>query len=186
MAFKPRLTKEDHALIKEMALRGEKLEVIANAVSVPVSRQRIKQITLKLGIDSFGIRRVQKEAELQDKMFKKWGVNWKDKTTRKNYIYQEMRAKYRAKKANAIRSGVEFSVSFGELEFPTHCPVLGIELDYFADGRAENAVTFDRLDSSKGYVSGNVAIISWRANRIKNNGTAEEHQKIADFMRSAV
>jgi hypothetical protein len=186
MGFKPRLTTKDHQLIEEMALRGEKLEVIANSLSVPVTRQRIKQITSKLGIDSFGIRRVQKESELHDKMFKKWGANWKDKTTRKNYIYQEMRAKFRAKKANAVRTGIEFSINFGELEFPTHCPVLGIELDYFANGRAENAVSFDRLDSSKGYIPGNVAIISWRANRIKNNGTAEEHQKIADFMRSAV
>jgi hypothetical protein len=186
MSFKPRLTKEDHQLIEEMALRGEKLEVIAKSLSIPVTRQRIKQITLKLGIDSFSIRRVQKDAELHDKMFKKWGSNWKDKTTRKSYIYQEMRAKFRAKKANAMRVGIEFNVNFGDLEFPTHCPVLGIELDYFADRRAENAVSFDRLDSSKGYVHGNVAIISWRANRIKNNGTAEEHQKIADFMRSAV
>ena len=186
MPYKTRLTKEDHELIKEMALRGEKLEVIAKSLSVTVSRQRIKQITLKLGIDSFGIRREQKEIELHDKMFKKWGANWKDKTTRKDYIYQEMRAKFRAKKANAIRTGVEFTINFGDLEFPTHCPVLGIELDYFANGRAENAVSFDRLNSSKGYIPGNVAIISWRANRIKNNGSAEEHQKIADFMRSVV
>jgi hypothetical protein len=27
-------------------------------------------------------------------------------------------------------------------------------------------------------------VMSWRANRIKNDGTSQEHQQIADFMRS--
>jgi hypothetical protein len=93
-----------------------------------------------------------------------------------------MREKYRLKKANANRSGKEFTIAFGELDFPTHCPILGIELDYFSEGRQENSPSFDRFDPSKGYVSGNVAVVSWRANRIKNDGTADEHQKIADWM----
>jgi hypothetical protein len=61
-----------------------------------------------------------------------------------------------------------------------------MELDYFSDSRTENSVTFDRIDPSKDYISGNVVIISWRANRIKNDGTAEEHQKIADFIKAAL
>ena len=179
MSFKPRLTKEDRQLIKTLALQGEKLEVIAKSVSTPVSRQRIKQITQQLNIDSFEIRR---EKELNDKMFKKWGPQWDNKEHRKSLIYQTMREKFRKKKANATKTGTEFTVNFGELEFPTHCPILGIELDYFAENRSENTVSFDRIDSNKGYVSGNVVVISWRANRIKNDGTADEHQKIADFL----
>lgn len=182
MVFKARLTTQDHALIKEMALRGEKLETIAKAVSVPVSRQRIKQLTKVFNIDSFSIRQEHREKEQTDKMFKKWGPQWGNKEHRKSLIYQTMREKFRKKKANAIRNGFEFTVDFGELVFPTHCPILGIELDYFAENRAENTVSFDRIDSSKGYVAGNVVVISWRANRIKNDGTADEHQKIADFL----
>lgn len=182
MGFSKKLTKEDHLLLKEMALRGEKLEDIAKAMSTPVSRQRIKQITLQYGIDSFSIRQEQREKDKADTMFKKFGHRWKDKDHRKSFIYQEMRAKFRAKKANAKRAGWEFEIDFGDLEFPTHCPILGIELDYFADGRAENSVSFDRINSDIGYVKGNVIIISWRANRIKNDGSAEEHQKIADFL----
>lgn len=182
MPFKPRLTKEDKQLIKTMALAGEKLETIAKAVSTPVSRQRIKQITQQLNIDSFAIRQEQNQKELNDKMFKKWGPQWDNKEHRKSLIYQTMREKFRKKKANALRSGVEFTVEFGELTFPTHCPILGTELDYFAEHRAENTVSFDRINPSKGYVSGNVVVISWRANRIKNDGTADEHQKIADFL----
>ena len=182
MSFKSRLTPQDHALIKEMALRGEKLEVIAQSVSSPVSRQRIKQLTKVFNIDSFDIRRKQNEKELNEKMFKKWGPQWDNKEHRKSLIYQTMRDKFRKKKANALREGKEFTVDFGELTFPTHCPILGIELDYFNETKGENTVSFDRIDSRKGYISGNVVVISWRANRIKNNGTADEHQKIAEFL----
>jgi hypothetical protein len=31
-------------------------------------------------------------------------------------------------------------------------------------------------------VKGNVEVMSWRANRIKNNGTPEEHRKIANYL----
>lgn len=182
MVFKARLTPQDHTIIKEMASRGEKLETIAKAVSVPVSRQRIKQLTKVFNIDSFSIRQERLEKEHTDKMFKKWGASWANKEHRKSLIYQTMREKFRKKKANAIKLGYEFTVDFGELTFPTHCPILGTELDYFTETIQENSVSFDRIDSTKGYITGNVVIISWRANRIKNDGTADEHQKIADFL----
>jgi hypothetical protein len=79
--------------------------------------------------------------------------------------------------------GWEFTITMDDLVWPSHCPVLGIELDWFSPRVAENSPSFDRIDSSKGYVPGNVRIMSWRANRIKNDGTAEEHEKIASWMR---
>jgi hypothetical protein len=182
MPFKSTLTKTDLDVIKSLALKGEKLRTIALAVNNKVSYQRIQQLLKSFGIDSFNIRRKQNEAELNEKMFKKWGSKWNNKEHRKSLIYQTMREKFRKKKANATKTGAEFTVDFGELTFPTHCPILGIELDYFAENRAENTVSFDRIDSNKGYISGNVVVVSWRANRIKNDGTADEHQKIADFL----
>ena len=50
-------------------------------------------------------------------MFKKFGHRWNDKDHRKSFIYQEMRAKFRAKKANAKRAGWKFEIDFGDLEF---------------------------------------------------------------------
>lgn len=37
--------------------------------------------------------------------------------------------------------------------------------------------------TKKGYVKGNITVISNKANRIKNNGTAEEHEAIAKWLR---
>lgn len=65
---------------------------------------------------------------------------------------------------------------------PTHCPVLGLELDYSGAGKP-NAVSIDRTDSARGYVPGNVVIMSRRANTLKNNATVEELQKVLDYMR---
>lgn len=66
---------------------------------------------------------------------------------------------------------------------PTHCPILGIELDYTAFGRSENAPSLDRLNPSLGYTKENTIICSWRANRIKNDGNSEEHEKIAHYLK---
>jgi hypothetical protein len=48
----------------------------------------------------------------------------------------------------------------------------------------DNAPTLDRINNSCGYVPGNVAVISWRANRIKCDATPEELRRIADYVTS--
>jgi len=89
------------------------------------------------------------------------------------------------KKANMKKNGVEFTVGWGDIHWPTHCPVLGLELDYFCDGEDRDKwASFDRIDCTKGYVPGNVGILSMKANRIKDQGTAEQHRKIADYIDS--
>lgn len=92
-------------------------------------------------------------------------------------------SRFQRKRVNARCTGFEWDLIFQDVIWPTHCPILGLELDYFAESRKENSVSFDRTDPHKGYIKGNVQIISWRANRIKNDGTEEEHRKIADYLR---
>lgn len=81
-------------------------------------------------------------------------------------------AKIRAKKR-----GLEFDILADDLQpLPTHCPVLGLPLLYTStrqDSRHQYA-SLDRIDSSKGYVRGNVRIISNRANTLKNDATVAE------------
>jgi hypothetical protein len=81
------------------------------------------------------------------------------------------RARSRAKKHN-----MDFNLDESDIAIPTHCPLLGIEL-YIAEGRKavkDNSASLDRIDSAKGYVKGNVWVISHRANTIKSNSTLEE------------
>lgn len=53
------------------------------------------------------------------------------------------------------------------------CPILGVEFDT-STFKGDYAPSLDRIDSSLGYVEGNLQIISWLANRMKTNSTKEQ------------
>jgi thiol-disulfide isomerase/thioredoxin len=82
--------------------------------------------------------------------------------------------------------GYDFNIT--EDDLPSYretecCPILGIRLCWENKGKLQDSSpTIDRIDSSRGYTPDNVVLISHRANTLKNNGTAEEHRLIADFM----
>jgi hypothetical protein len=163
--------------LKELGLLGMRMPEIASKYGV--SRQRIKQILSQYipeWKDNYGAKIVRDNKRV-----------WYDKKhpiRDDPELYRVQRHKFARKKANAIKVGFSWTVSFDELQWPTHCPILGIELNYYAENREEGSPSFDRINSSLGYDSGNVMIVSWRANRIKNDGTIEEHEKIASFLKS--
>ena len=64
---------------------------------------------------------------------------------------------------------------------PDICPVLGIPLNYKNEETEDNSPSIDKFYPAKGYVKGNVQVISYRANRLKNDGTPEEWEKIAEW-----
>lgn len=166
---------DEIAVIKQRGLAGENMASIA--ASYKITRQRMKQVIDKYIPDwkeKYG-HAVKRNQALQDH-FQKWGHRVDTD------LYRSQREKFRTKRANAVRIGYSWDLDYGDLEWPTHCPILGMELDWFAEVRQENSPSFDQIIAGKGYVKGNVQIISWRANRIKNDGTAEEHRKVAEFL----
>jgi hypothetical protein len=88
----------------------------------------------------------------------------------------------------ALASGLCFDIDLDYLmTLPSDtCPVLGVALAWCAKSkvRAEDSPSLDKIDPALGYVIGNVAWVSWRANRIKNDGTALEHERIAQWIRT--
>lgn len=158
-------------ILKDL-LSGQSLREVGERYGL--TKQRVSQIANRHHLPStVEIKRKLK----QEKYFLKWGV--RDVSD----LYVACRTKFHRKRTNCLNSGQEWSIHFGQIEWVTTCPVLGIELDYFAEQRQENSPSFDKVDPKKGYVPGNVQIISWRANRIKNDGTSEEHEKIAQYIR---
>lgn len=65
--------------------------------------------------------------------------------------------------------GLEFDIAPADLlPLPKRCPVLDTPLRYVKGakgGGAPNSYSLDRIDNTRGYVRGNVAVISNRANR---------------------
>lgn len=91
--------------------------------------------------------------------------------------------KYAAKKA-----GVEFSLALGDVVWSSHCPVLGVEFDLPGQGKTSkkgprrNSLSFDRIDPNKGYIPGNVVLVSHQANSIMGNATGPERiRQVADW-----
>lgn len=82
---------------------------------------------------------------------------------------------YDRAKENSKRGGYEFNLEKSDIVTPIHCPYLGIELSYNKkDGKLDNYCSIDRIDSTKGYVKGNVQVISHLANTMKSSATTEE------------
>lgn len=88
---------------------------------------------------------------------------------------------YTAKK-RAAKKGIEFSIKVEDITIPTHCPVLGIEL-FQGDGKiSSHSPSLDRVNPSKGYVSGNVRVISHKLNAMKNDMTIDTVRKLLSYM----
>ncbi len=84
----------------------------------------------------------------------------------------------------AAKKGIPFSITRADLPIPDQCPVLGLILKPSRDGagRNDNAPSIDRIRPELGYVPGNVVVVSWRANQLKLDGTAQEFRRIANWL----
>jgi hypothetical protein len=93
-----------------------------------------------------------------------------------------------AARSRAKKNGLECSIAVDDIVIPEFCPALGIKLEArIGAGRSNRedigtSPSLDRIDNSKGYVPGNVAVISLRANMIKTDATAAELKAVAAYI----
>lgn len=83
-------------------------------------------------------------------------------------------------RSRAKKSGIKFSITEKDFVPVTHCPLLGIRLNFSIRkrGTSNNSPTIDRITPKLGYVPGNVWVISGKANRIKNDASFKEFRTI--------
>ena len=115
----------------------------------------------------------------KDRILKNGSIRKKEnhrKDPRKLLLYL---AKRRAKEKN-----LQFSITIDDITVPDICPVLGIPI-FVGEGKScPNSPSIDRIDNNKGYIKGNVVIVSLRANNLKSNASLEEMGKIYNFYRN--
>ena len=91
---------------------------------------------------------------------------------------------YTCSRIRAKKKGLLFTLTKEWLEnlFETTkiCPIFGTPLILGGGRNNPHSPSLDRIDARLGYTINNVWIISYRANRIKNNATVEELRRIAD------
>jgi hypothetical protein len=130
---------------------------------------------------------------------------WRNKNTEhiKKYTeekyadYAEHSATYRIKhpervlcsmaKRRAKDKGLDFNIDKTDIDIPIICPILGIPIvKVYTKGKntgpTSNSPSLDRIDNSKGYVKGNVRVISHKANTMKHNASPIELIRFAEWV----
>jgi hypothetical protein len=90
-------------------------------------------------------------------------------------------------KARAALKGVPFDIDYNYILSiaPDECPVFGTPFSFLGNKvLGPDSATLDRLDPIKGYVRGNIAVISHKANMVKSACGSADIQKVADWLRN--
>lgn len=115
---------------------------------------------------------------------------WEDVEQSRADNRQLQKARYRANPAKAAwasalerarKAGIPFDITVEDIVIPEHCPVLGIPLQTNEGLARDNSPSLDKIVPERGYVKGNIIVISNRANRIKYDATVDELQKVANY-----
>lgn len=116
--------------------------------------------------------------------------NWERKSIRMK-IFPDERAKYLQQKRDEFLRGyikqilnrtrlraknkkIDFNIDESDIIIPNKCPILEVPLVIGTKGDYEYSPSIDRIDNTKGYVKGNIQIISKKANSMKNSATTKE------------
>lgn len=82
------------------------------------------------------------------------------------------RQMWRSARDRANKKSIEFNIQYEDIKIPKICPVLNIPIVVRAgrgiQGGKFDSPSLDRIDNSKGYIKGNVQVISHLANSMKS------------------
>lgn len=112
---------------------------------------------------------------------RKTQYDWRIKNP-KAYILS--RARGRAKV-----EGVPFSITVADFEIPEFCPIfpeLKLEFSSGRGSRPDNIPSLDRIVPELGYVPGNVAVISFRANRLKSDASVKDLRRLLLWLEATI
>lgn len=173
------MKKKQHQEMIRLREAGLRLQQIA--IKLNTSKQNVSRVLIAYGKNAKYYEiptKINKEIS-KEKRLKKWGklqLNNEDRKVSRLLVTARQRSR---------RDNLEYNLWPIDLQpLPKVCPVFGIALSYngHRGQNYENWATIDRIDNSKGYVKGNVAVISYKANMYKAHGTALDHRLIADYI----
>lgn len=124
----------------------------------------------------------------------------KVQNAQKSKRYRDRKAEYRkyiantdprkmiwnAAKSRAKNQNVPFDIELSDIIIPEYCPILDIKIERKEYGKGgsfqPNSPSLDKIIPSKGYIKGNIMIISMKANAMKYNATINELLKFSENM----
>ena len=90
---------------------------------------------------------------------------------------------WRAARDRAKRKKLEFTIHVEDIVIPKICPVFGVTLEVSEHSAKDNSPSLDRLDNTKGYIKGNIVVISNKANRLKGDATLQELERLVEWLK---
>lgn len=120
----------------------------------------------------------------------KWNASEKAKTAKDRWRERDPKRAWAVyatggAKSRAQLRGLPFDLTSAHVLSitPDTCPVFGTPFSFIGNKVVSaNSASLDRIDPAKGYVQGNVAVISAKANAIKNAYDAVDIRKVADWL----
>lgn len=122
-----------------------------------------------------GTKDICKKCSTKIRQSEKLNRDWKVDTAK--LLYKNI-------KSRCKRTGREFSIELEDIVIPEKCPVFGFELKREDKQTWMFAPSVDRIDSSKGYIKGNVTVVSRRANILKRDATVEELELLLNYYKT--
>ena len=93
---------------------------------------------------------------------------------------------YSCTKARAKSSGLPFDLSIEDFRLYNICPILGYPLDKHKGHARYNSATIDRILPELGYTKGNIQVISYKANTMKNDATPQMLLKFVEWIENSL
>lgn len=93
---------------------------------------------------------------------------------------------WEAARGRAKRKKLPFNIEVSDIIIPEVCPVLGLSLEINKGTPKSNSPVLDKIENDKGYVKGNVRVISSRANRIKSDLTVDQVEKLYRYCKKEI
>ena len=101
---------------------------------------------------------------------------------RATHVQDPRRRMVYAARKRARRDGVPFDIVYTDFTMPAICPITERPFVIGRGRPVDDSPSLDRLIPALGYVKGNVAVLSHRANKIKNDATPELLMRAAQWL----
>lgn len=94
------------------------------------------------------------------------------------------KAMWKRAQNRALKAGRLFDIEVTDIVIPEYCPLLGVKicLTNTVAGGLNDSPSLDRVDTTKGYIKGNIWVISNKANTMKNDASPEMLVKFCRHM----
>lgn len=137
----------------------------------------------------------QKQKEASRRYYERMRQNpeWVEEQKHKSLEYRRKHITSESRMLTSARSrakkrGLDIDIDVTDIKIPERCPLMDIPIVEGhlkgKQGPSPNSPSLDRIDPERGYVKGNVWVISHRANVIKQNASPEELERLARNLRA--